>query len=66
MSDLVLLEQRGATAILSINDPESRNALGRAVRLEMTKVLAQVSADDSVRAIVLAGHGKNFLLRWQY
>lgn len=57
---LVLLEQRGSTAIISINDPESRNALGRAVRLEMLPLLEQVSADDSVRAIVLTGHGKNF------
>ena len=57
---LVLFEQQGAIAILTINAPKTRNALGKDVRSELLKLLEQVSADNSIRAVVLTGQGEHF------
>jgi enoyl-CoA hydratase len=56
MSDPLLLERRGAVAIISINDaPYNRMSLEYMDRLE--ELVGELSADDSVRAVVFTGEG---------
>ncbi|MBO9577672.1 MAG: enoyl-CoA hydratase/isomerase family protein [Microbacteriaceae bacterium] len=56
----VLVERRGAAAILTFNRPDARNAIDDAMREAFSAALAEVSADDAVRAIVLTGAGSAF------
>ncbi len=57
MPDEVLIERRGAVALLTLNRPEARNAINRAAALALEEALAAADADDEVRAIVLTGAG---------
>jgi enoyl-CoA hydratase len=57
---LIVVERRGAVAIVTFNRPEAMNALSRALRVELAKTFAELDADESVRAIVLTGAGKAF------
>ncbi|MDB5360978.1 MAG: caiD [Rhodospirillales bacterium] len=60
-SNAVLLESReGATAVLTLNVPERRNALGVPLRQALVDALERLEADATVRAVVLTGAGGNF------
>ena len=56
--DLILREDRGPVALLTLNRPEKRNALDAALRAALTEALADVEADAAIRAIVLTGAGE--------
>ena len=59
--DEVLLESReGDIAVLSLNVPARRNALGMAMRAALVDALERLEADPAVRAIVLTGTGGVF------
>lgn len=58
--DPVLTTRDGALVTISINRPERRNALDPAVKVSLREALEKVSADESVRAVVLAGEGGHF------
>ena len=62
MSESLLLEQRPAdgVALLRLNRPAVLNALNLALRRELAAAFTRLDADDSVRAVVLAGSGKAF------
>lgn len=60
MADPVLVETVGATRLVTINRPEARNALTRAVILGVTEALRTASTDAGVRCVVLAGAGGHF------
>jgi methylglutaconyl-CoA hydratase len=60
MSDNVIVEQRNTVAIVTLNRPEVRNAFDDALIADLTRVFREIEADDSVRAMVLAGAGKAF------
>lgn len=60
MSDPVLFEQRGAIAILTLNAPQTRNALAGELLEGLLALLEQVAEDDSCRAVVLSGGEKSF------
>jgi len=45
---------------LTLNRPEKKNALTRAMYVELTRLLDQAAADDAVRCVVLAGAGADF------
>jgi 2-(1,2-epoxy-1,2-dihydrophenyl)acetyl-CoA isomerase len=60
MGEVVLVETVGATRIVTINRPEARNALTRAVILGATRAFEQVSSDPAVRCVVLTGAGGHF------
>jgi methylglutaconyl-CoA hydratase len=47
-------------ARIFLNRPDVRNASNGSVIAEMTQAFAAVSADASLRCIVLGGHGKAF------
>ena len=55
--ETLLLERDGPVAIVTLNRPRALNALNRALLAELSTVLAQLAADDGVRALVLIGAG---------
>ncbi|MGH8251859.1 MAG: enoyl-CoA hydratase/isomerase family protein [Steroidobacteraceae bacterium] len=57
---LVLSERQGAIAVLTLNRPEKLNAVNAAMIDALGAALDAAEADDSVRAIVLAGAGRAF------
>lgn len=56
----VAREVRDAVAVLTLDRPERRNALSRALRTDLTAALAWAESDAAVRAVVLTGAGKAF------
>ncbi len=61
MSDnLVLLERRGSTALLTLNRPDARNAISPEVSQTMAGLLDEIEADPALRAVVLTGAGEVF------
>ncbi len=56
----VLVERRGAVAILRLNRPKQLNAVDFVLMEELAAALAAVGADDAVRAVVLVGNGRSF------
>jgi len=57
---LVLSERRGAVALLTLNRPDKLNAINAPLIGELDAALDAAEADDSVRAIVVAGAGRAF------
>ncbi|WP_244189461.1 enoyl-CoA hydratase/isomerase family protein [Streptomyces incarnatus] len=53
-------ERSGQVAYVTLNRPESLNALTPALRDRLIDLLAQASADPAVRAVVLTGRGRGF------
>lgn len=56
----LLAEVRDGVAILTINRPEARNALGDSVSPMLRNMLAQCEEDDTVGAYLLTGAGAAF------
>jgi enoyl-CoA hydratase/carnithine racemase len=56
----VVIERRGRIALVTLNEPETRNALSPAVVQGLCAFLSQVNADSSLSCIVLTGAGKGF------
>jgi methylglutaconyl-CoA hydratase len=59
-SNLVIREDRGSVAILTLNRPERRNALSRALLAELRDNLDSLSVDEHIRVVVLTGTGPVF------
>jgi enoyl-CoA hydratase len=59
MSEL-LIENRGAVRVLTMNRPDKRNALNQALTQALLDGLQAAEADESVRSIVLTGAGPAF------
>jgi enoyl-CoA hydratase/carnithine racemase len=57
---VLLIERVGATAVLTMNRPEQRNALDPTLRDAFAAAIAEVRDDPAVRAVVLAGAGGHF------
>lgn len=60
MSDLVQLSIDAGIATVSLNRPDKRNAMSDDMRTVFIGVLERLTADKSVRAVVLTGNGKGF------
>ncbi|HEY7206144.1 MAG TPA: enoyl-CoA hydratase/isomerase family protein [Methylomirabilota bacterium] len=56
----VSLAQDGAVARLTLERPEARNALSRAVADALEGALARLARADEVHAVVVAGRGRSF------
>lgn len=54
---LVTVERDGPVAIVTLNRPEAMNALSKALRAELARVMVEVDADRSIHAVVLTGAG---------
>jgi enoyl-CoA hydratase/carnithine racemase len=59
-SDVVLVERRGAVAVMYLNRPDVMNAVDEELAAAHPRVLRELEADPSVRAIVLTGSGRGF------
>ena len=57
MSDEVLYEVRGQIAVITINRPESRNAVNLAVRVGLREAFERFDEDPAVRVAILTGAG---------
>jgi len=55
MTDEVLVEVADGVATITINRPEARNALNRAVRSALPKTVSACEADDAVDVMILTG-----------
>lgn len=55
--DDLLVDQRGAIRIVTINRPEARNAVNSAVIAGIGRALGEADVDDDVRAVVLTSTG---------
>lgn len=55
--ETILVERRGAVALVTLNRPEKHNAMSFAMKAELVEALRGLDADSSVRAIVLTGAG---------
>lgn len=56
-ADVVQVEHRGSVAIVTLNRPDSMNAVNQALRMGLISALRAVNADDNTRAIVITGAG---------
>jgi methylglutaconyl-CoA hydratase len=54
----ILVERDGGVAWVTLNRPDARNALSRAVNLELRRLASELGEDASVHAIVLTGSGE--------
>lgn len=60
MTDLVLCEQRGRIALVTLSDPKARNALGEEMVEALVATIKRVNDDKSVSCMVLTGAGNAF------
>ncbi len=60
MTELVLVQRHDAVAVLSMNQPERRNALSAELRDALLEKLEALLADETCRALVLTGSGGSF------
>lgn len=54
---MLTLTRDGPVALVTLNRPEAMNALSKALRAELARVMKALDADDSVGAVVLTGAG---------
>jgi methylglutaconyl-CoA hydratase len=60
MPDLVMYANVGPAAVLTLNRPDKRNALSRALITELTSAVDRAAADPAVRCVILTGAGSAF------
>jgi methylglutaconyl-CoA hydratase len=60
MNDALQIERSGAVLTLWLNRPELHNAFDAGLIARLTAALEAAGRDDSVRAVVVAGHGASF------
>ena len=58
MNESILYEMHGAVALITINRPQSRNAINRAVREGLTAAWQRFEADPAARVAILTGAGE--------
>lgn len=56
----IILEKEAGVAVLTLNNPESRNPLTDETKAEMISALDEIEKDTAVRALVITGKGKAF------
>ena len=56
----VLVDKRQGYAIITLNRPESMNALSRELRREFVAIVADCGADPDIRVLILTGAGRAF------
>jgi enoyl-CoA hydratase/carnithine racemase len=56
----VLIERRGPIAIVTLNEPQTRNALSERLIAELCAFIATANADETLSCLVLTGAGEGF------
>ena len=59
-TDVLIVEQQGAARVLTLNRPESLNALGGGLHQRLVAALHEADEDDEARVVVLTGAGRGF------
>ena len=57
---ILLIEDKGAVRVLTLNRPEKRNALDTSLTSALLESLRTADADDAVHCVVLTGAGPGF------
>lgn len=57
---LILREDAGGVATITLNRPGARNALSRPLMAALTAALDEIDADKGVRVVIIAGSGPGF------
>ncbi|MCA8927871.1 MAG: enoyl-CoA hydratase/isomerase family protein [Alphaproteobacteria bacterium] len=60
MTETVLVEDRGAVRLLTLNRPDKLNAINGALVQDLLAALAAAHGEDSVASVVLTGSGRAF------
>ena len=60
MTESVLYEQDGRVVTLTLNRPDTRNALSHDVVSELVAMLNKANDDESVSCLIITGEGKSF------
>ena len=60
MTDLVLYDVRERVALITVNDPERRNAVTDAMSAQLRDAVRLAESDPGVHAVVVTGAGKAF------
>ena len=60
MADLVLFEIVDRVAVITVNDPERRNAVTETMSEQLRDAVARAEGDEGVHAVVVTGAGKAF------
>lgn len=60
MADELKVDYQSNYVTLSLNRPEKRNAVNRAVMEALDAALAAVEADKNIRAVIIKGEGRGF------
>ncbi len=58
--ETLVLEKQGPSLHLTINRPESRNAMSLEMVAELSAVFKEIESDTSIRAVVIRGSGGHF------
>ena len=58
--EAVMLDKEGGVATITLNQPQSLNALSRPIRRDLAAALAEVRDDAEVRAVIITGAGRAF------
>ena len=56
----LIVEHHGTTATLTLNRPESLNALNERLRYELCVAIEAIATDDDIRVVVVNGAGRAF------
>lgn len=56
----IRFEVQGSTAVLTLDDAATRNALGPAMRVEVAAAITRVRTDRAIRALVITGANGHF------
>lgn len=57
----LIIEKKEKVCIVSINNPQTLNALNSAVLEELDRAFSEIAADDGISAVILTGAGKAFV-----
>ena len=60
MSDVVTVTTDAGIMTITINRPEAKNAVNRAVAVAIAAAVDELDSDDSIRVAILTGAGKSF------
>jgi len=58
--ELIKVDMDGKVAIITLNRPESLNAINAQLHTELEDIFADVAQDDDVNVVVLTGAGRAF------
>src|SRR5438132_651316 len=60
MAELVLYDRRGPAVVITLNRPDKRNALSRAMIAQLSDAFRRAANDSAARCVILTGSGPAF------